>query len=201
MRQTLLRPPLSPSLGPPSPLISHRSAQPAPAAGNIPGRPRRILIQPAANIHSRASVLGLGDTPRESPRSHPADAMGIVHPVLRFIITLLLVALALASAGVVAFGTHPALAQYPSGLSWITLSRRLQWPLTSLCLVLCVALIALVVGGKRRAVWLVFLAPVLFLFYQRFAGDEFRRMAVLDNPPFVAADKAGFLKGESPAIR
>ena len=126
--------------------------------------------------------------------------MGIVHPVLRFFITLLLVALALASAGVVAFGTHPALAQYPSGLSWITLSRRLQWPLTSLCLVLCVALIALVVGGKRRAVWLVFLAPVLFLFYQRFAGDEFRRMTVLDNPPFVAADKAGFLKGESPVI-
>jgi len=161
---------------------------------------RRILIQPRVSIHSRASVLGLDAGPRESADSHPADAESIVHPVLRFFITLLLVVLTLASAGVVAFGTHPALAQYPSGLSWITLSRRLQWPLTSLCLILCIALIALVVSGKRRAVWLIFLAPVLFLFYQRFAGDEFRRMAVLDNPPFVEADKASFLKAESPVI-
>lgn len=121
-------------------------------------------------------------------------------PVPRFLITLLLVALALASAGVVAFGTHPALAQYPRGLDCIVLARRLQWPLTCLCLLLCVALIALVVGGKRRAAWLVVLAPVLFLFYQRFAGQDFRRMAILDNPPLVAIDKAGFLKPESAVI-
>lgn len=118
----------------------------------------------------------------------------------RFFITLLLVVLALASAAAVAFGTHPILARYPSGLSWIALSRRLQWPLTSVCMLLCIALIALVIGGKRRAIWLIFLAPVLFLFYQRFAGDDFRRMAVLDNPPFVGPEKAGFLKSESPVI-
>lgn len=123
-----------------------------------------------------------------------------MHPVLRFFTTLLLVALALASAGVVAFGTHPALARYPSGLSWITLSRRLQWPAASLCLLVCVSLIALVIAGKRRAVWLLFLAPILFLFYQRFAGDEFRRMAILDNPPFVGIEKATFLKSDSPVI-
>jgi hypothetical protein len=161
---------------------------------------RRALIQPRVTIHSRASVLGVGASPGESPPSLPADGRGIVHPVLRFLITLLLVALALASAGAVAFGTDPALARYPSGLSWITLARRLQWPLTSLCLLLCVALIGLVIAGKRRPVWLLFLAPVLFLFYQRFAGDEFRRMAILDNPTFVGIEKAGFLKNDSLVI-
>ena len=36
-----------------------------------------------------------------------------------------------------------------------------------------------VLMGKRRAGWLIVLAPILILFYQRFAGDEFRRMAIL----------------------
>ncbi len=126
--------------------------------------------------------------------------MLIVHPVIRFAITFFLALLAVACAAVVAFGTHPALARYPAGLDWITLSRRLQWPLTTGCLILCLALIAQVVVGKRRAAWLLILAPVLFLFYQRFAGDPFRRMAILDNPAFVGVEKASFLKPESPVI-
>ena len=56
---------------------------------------------------------------------------------------------------------------------------------TTLCLALCIGLIALVVSGKRRAGWLLILGPVLFLFYTRFAGDPFRRMAILDNPSFM----------------
>lgn len=189
MRHSPLRPPLPRPATLDTPVID-RSRPPR----------RRPLIQPRVTIHSRASVLALGHTPRESSNSLPADAKGIVHPVLRFLTTLLLVTLALASAGAVALGTHPVLAKYPSGLSWITLSRRMQWPLTSLCLLLSIALIALVIAGKRRAVWLLFLAPILFLFYQRFAGEEFRRMAILDNPPFVGMEKSSFLKNDSPVI-
>jgi hypothetical protein len=133
-------------------------------------------------------------------RSRLADATGIVMAVLRFILTLLLVALALAAAAAVAFGTDPALAQRPDGLHWITLTRRLQWPLMSLCLILCVFLIGLVVAGKRRAFWLVALLPVLFFFYQRFADQAYRNMAILDAPTFVAADKATFLKNDSPVV-
>ena len=150
------------------------------------------------HFQSRASILSL--SVGSAVGSHPADATIIVHPVVRFAITSVVALLALASAGLIAFGTHPALAKYPAGMDWITLSRRLQWPVTTLCLVLCVTLIALVVSGKRRAAWLIVLAPVLFLFYQRFAGDPYRRMAILDNPTFVSFDKATFLKPESPVI-
>jgi hypothetical protein len=129
-----------------------------------------------------------------------ADAIGIVMSVLRFILTLLLVALACAAAAAVAFGTDPRLAERPDGLHWITLTRRFQWPLMSLCLILCVFLIGLVVAGKRRAFWLVALLPVLFFFYQRFTGQAYRQMAILDAPTFVTPEKATFLKNESPVV-
>jgi hypothetical protein len=118
----------------------------------------------------------------------------------RFLVTLLIATLAVASAAVMTFGTHPALAKYPDGLEWITAARRLQWPLMTLCLALCVSLIGLVIAGRRSAFWLIVLMPVLFLFYQRFAGDPFRRMAILDNPNFIATDKATFLKPESQVV-
>jgi hypothetical protein len=137
---------------------------------------------------------------RERDRSRPADGQSIVGSVSRILMTASLALAALASAAVVAFGTHPDLARHARGLDWIMAVRRLQWPLVLLCLVSCLGLIALVVGGKRRAAWLIVLAPILFLFYQRFAGDEFRRMAILDNPPFVAPEKAPGLKPESNVI-
>jgi hypothetical protein len=144
-----------------------------------------------------APVPGSG----ERDRSRPADGRSIVGHVSRILITASLACCALASAAVVAFGTHPDWARHARGLDCIMTVRRLQWPLVLLCLVSCLALIALVVGGKRRAAWLIVLAPILFLFYHRFAGDEFRRMAILDNPPFVAADKVpAALKPESQVI-
>jgi hypothetical protein len=123
-----------------------------------------------------------------------------VKTLRRFLVTFVIATLAVASATAMTFGTHPALAKYPDGLEWITTARRLQWPLMTLCLALCVTLIGLVVAGRRSAFWLVVLMPVLFLFYQRFAGDPFRRMAILDNPAFVATDKAGFLKPDSEVV-
>jgi hypothetical protein len=60
-------------------------------------------------------------------------------------------------------------------------------------LLLCVAMIGLVAAGKRRAWWLIGLAPVLALFVHRFASDPIRRFGVLDEPAFATIDQASFI--------
>jgi hypothetical protein len=110
----------------------------------------------------------------------------VVLPVLLWFFAIL-------SAGLVAYGTHPALAQFSHGLQLIQYSRHLQWPLLSLSLVLCITVIALVVSGRRRAWWLIGLAPVLALFVHRFHSDPIQRYGVVQAPGFVAAGQASFL--------
>ncbi len=105
---------------------------------------------------------------------------------------LLIIAVAGLSAACVAYGTSPAWIQYPHGLEIIVWFRRLQWPLVTLSLIACIGLIALVISGRRRAWWLIALAPVLTLFAHRFAtGPEAARMLVAENPVFAVADQAG----------
>ena len=197
---------LSQPLRPAGPVLADYSAGNRGRALRFPPssqNPKTDLNGPRITLHlhqSRACILSLAPGTAQTAGSLVADSVIIVNPVVRFLLTFLLALLILASAAVVAFGTHPALAKYPAGMSWITTARTLQWPLTTLCLILCLMLIGLVVSGKRRVVWLFVLAPVLFLFYQRFAGDPFRRMAILDNPNFVSNEKAAFLKSESPVI-
>jgi hypothetical protein len=99
-----------------------------------------------------------------------------------------------------AYGTHADLAQYSHGLAAIMLARRLQWPLVAVSLVLCIALIALVIAGKRRAWWLIGLAPVLVLFVQRFTAGPAAPFAVYEEPLFVAAAEAGFLADEDAVV-
>jgi hypothetical protein len=106
---------------------------------------------------------------------------------------LLLLVLAAVPAALVAYGIDPAWAQYPHGVELILLSRRLQWPLTALTLLLCVALIGLVISGKRRAWWLIGLAPILTLLGHRFAMNSGNAFLVNANPVFVAADQASFM--------
>src|SRR5438445_173573 len=60
-----------------------------------------------------------------------------------------IILLAAGAGAVVAYGTNPALVQAPHGIALILLSRRLQWPLVTLSLLLSLALIALVVYDKR----------------------------------------------------
>lgn len=103
---------------------------------------------------------------------------------------LVLILLAIGSAGAMAYGTHADLAQYDFGVSVIMLSRRLQWPLVALALILCITLIALVISGKRRAWWLLGLAPVLALFAHRFTAGPSAAFAVYEDPVFVAASEA-----------
>ncbi len=102
--------------------------------------------------------------------------------------------LATALAAVMAYGTSPFWAQFDHGFQLIMMTRRFQWPTIAVVLLLCVALIVWVVSGKRRAWWLVGLAPVLALFAHRFATDPSATLAVLDDPPLVSADQATFLQ-------
>jgi hypothetical protein len=103
---------------------------------------------------------------------------------------LLLILFATGAAAVVAYGVHPDLAQYSNGLATIMIARRLMWPLISVSLLLCIALIGLVIAGKRRAWWLIGLAPVLALFVHRFGPGSPGPTGVIENPPFVEANDA-----------
>jgi hypothetical protein len=108
-------------------------------------------------------------------------------------VPLLLIVSAALSAGIVAYGTNALWAQYPHGIGLIIWSRRLEWPLVTLCLLLCLALLALVISGKRRAWWLIGLGPVLALFAHHFLTDPRSGLGVVDSPAFVAAGDARFV--------
>lgn len=108
---------------------------------------------------------------------------------------LLLILGALASA-IVAYGTHPAWGQYTAGYSFIIWSRQFQWPIAALAIVSCVALIGLVVAGKRRAWWLIGLGPILALFVHRLHSDPLRAFGILDNPACVPTDRATVLEDD-----
>jgi hypothetical protein len=70
----------------------------------------------------------------------------------------------------------------------IMTARRLEWPLVTLCLLLCVALLGLVIANKRRSWWLIGLAPVLALFVHHFHPPRSQRLYTLDAPEaFVGA--------------
>jgi hypothetical protein len=110
---------------------------------------------------------------------------------------LLLSFLATLAAAVMAYGTDPRWVEQGSrGLGLIVLSRRLQWPLVAVVLLLCLSLLALVISGKRRAWWLIALLPVLALFVHRFLTAPTNRYDVLDQPAFVAAAEARHVRDE-----
>ena len=108
-------------------------------------------------------------------------------------ISLALTSLATVLAAVVAYGTHPAWAQYRYGLGLILFSRQVQWPALFLSLGAALAVVALVIAGKQKAWWLVGLAPVMTLFAHRFATDPTAGMASVEDPVFVRAGDATFL--------
>jgi hypothetical protein len=58
--------------------------------------------------------------------------------------------------------------------------------MVGLSLLLSIALLGLVISGRRRAWWLIGLGPILALFVHRFAPSA-ASSGVLENPPFVEA--------------
>lgn len=106
------------------------------------------------------------------------------------LLPLLLAAVSVVAAGIAAYGTSAVWVELGSdaGLQLIYFSRRLQWPLLTLCVVSAFGLVVLVVTGRVRAWWLIGLLPVLALFTHRFATSPMRDFRVLDNPPLVSAE-------------
>ena len=69
------------------------------------------------------------------------------------------VLLATLSAALLAYGTDPFWAQFRHGMGLILFTHRVQWILATISLILCLAVVALIVGGRRRAWWLATLGP------------------------------------------
>jgi hypothetical protein len=112
------------------------------------------------------------------------------------LLPLVLLAIAAISAAIVAYGINPAWMQFPHGLEIILASRRFEWPLIALTLVTCVALIALIVAGKKRAWWLLGLAPIVTLLGHRLAINPSDAFQVNAQPMFVSADHAPFMAAD-----
>jgi hypothetical protein len=111
-------------------------------------------------------------------------------------LTVGLITLATVLAAVVAYGTHAGWAQYPHGLDVILFCRLAQWPALFLSVVATLSVVAMVAAGKRRAWWLIGLAPVLALFLHRFATDPTGGMASVEDPAFVPAARASFVNDD-----
>src|SRR5947209_175601 len=110
----------------------------------------------------------LEDAPSSYNRTAPAfagtggsNAPAPAGSILGMTVPLVLIVLATVAAAVLAYGTDPTWAQFSHGIDVILWSRRLQWPLIVVALLLCLALLALVIAAKRRAWWLVALLPIL----------------------------------------
>jgi len=110
------------------------------------------------------------------------------------ILPLVFIVLATLASAVMAYGTHPSWAQYSHGLDLILWTRRLQWPLITFSLVLCIALLVLIISGRRRAWWLIGLAPVLALFAHKFHLRPGSEMGVAEAPAMVSVEAATFLQ-------
>jgi hypothetical protein len=113
------------------------------------------------------------------------------------ILPLIFIILGTVASAFMSYGTHPVWAHSTHGLALILWTRRLQWPLIAFTLVMCVALLVLIVSGKRRAWWLIGLAPILALFAHKFHTAPGFALNVTDTPAFVSADAAPFLADET----
>jgi hypothetical protein len=121
------------------------------------------------------------------------------HPrviVRAVILPLLLLIVAAISSAIVAYGINPAWMQYPHGFALILAARRFEWPLIALTLVMSIAFLALIVSGKRRAWWLLGLAPILALLGHRLALNPADAFLVNAQPAFVSADRTTFMNGD-----
>jgi hypothetical protein len=111
------------------------------------------------------------------------------------VVPLIIIAVALLSAAVVAYGCSPVWGQFSHGLAFIVFSRRFEGPLIALSLLACIGLMMLIVSGRRRAWWLIGLAPVLALFLHRFGPSRVHEWGVaVEDPPFVSAAAASSIQ-------
>ncbi|MCC6422449.1 MAG: DUF3179 domain-containing protein [Phycisphaerales bacterium] len=116
------------------------------------------------------------------------------------VLPLLVIGLDLFFAAIMAYGTHPNLAQFSHGLDLILITRRFQWLLVAISMLLAILLIVMVVSGKRRAWWLIGLAPILALFFHRFSNESINALGIIDNPTFIAAEQTHLIRDEDEVV-
>lgn len=109
-------------------------------------------------------------------------------PVWSQIVLVFAVLLATASAALLAYGTDAYWGQFHRGLSLIVFTHRLQLVLATFSIVLCLIVVGLIVGGRRRVWWLIALGPVMALFVHRFVASPMREYAIVENPACIGAD-------------
>ena len=109
------------------------------------------------------------------------------------LLPLLLIIGASVAAAIVTYGTDAGLARFAHGVQAIMWSRRLEWPLIILCLLLCGGLLALIISGKRRAWWLVGLGVVLALFVRGFSTTYRPTIRLTETVPFVGSEQSNGL--------
>lgn len=113
------------------------------------------------------------------------------------ILPLILLTIAILSAATAVYGMLPQWSLLHNGIQIIEMARRLQWPLLTLSVLMCMTLVVSIIIGKRRVWWVIGFAPVLALFAQLFVTGTFTNLQVVDHPPTVgAADAASFMKGD-----
>ena len=113
------------------------------------------------------------------------------------ILPLVFLVLGTLASALMAYGTHPGWAQYAHGIDLILWSRRLQWPCIAFTLVMCVALLVMIVSGRRRAWWLIGLGPILALFAHKFHIQAGTQLDVTDAPALVSAAQADLLADDT----
>lgn len=113
---------------------------------------------------------------------------------------ILLILLGIISAGAVAFGCDPAVAEFAGSVGFITTMYRLQWLFIGLTVVSGLSLVALVVTSQRRAWWLIGLLPVMGMFIWRFGVSPSRPGAVDEQPTFIHASQSGWIRDEDDVI-
>ena len=109
------------------------------------------------------------------------------------LLPLLITLIATFSSAVAVYGTLPQWALYEHGMQVIEITRRLQWPLLTVSILLCLTLAVLVITGKRRIWWMVGFAPVLALFTQLFVSGTINDFKVIEQPEMALGQDAKFL--------
>jgi hypothetical protein len=109
------------------------------------------------------------------------------------LLPIVLILLAILAAAGFAMGTLPYWGAYHHGIEVILWSRRLEWPLLTTAVLLCLGLAAVVLLGKKRPVWLIGILPVLYLVAHRINHAPGAGFFPIQDPIFIRPAQASSL--------
>ena len=134
------------------------------------------------------------------PRAFPCMFPPLSKRACFQLVLVLSALLATASAALLAYGEDPYWAQFDRGLGFICFTHRLQGVLATLSVLMCLTVVALIVGGRRRVWWLIVLGPVQALFVHRLLSNPMRDYAIVENPACVKAEAAAGIRDSDAVV-